>query len=180
MLSHLILETSIQTAIWQVGDYHFDRAHYHAETEQSDFMLSSNSQKLILKQVQVTDKTIAFVLGRNPFEVSMEQYGSALHLFHNYYFKNNCWNDLQINDLLQIQGEKRWQFNELLTRKIKAMKDEEIDCSNASAFITQVENRFMLTKDGVDFCFDSKKDSGGFAIVSFTWAELEGFLKMRI
>jgi folate-binding Fe-S cluster repair protein YgfZ len=84
---------------------------------------------------------------------------------------------LQINDLLQIQGEKRWKFNELLTRKIKALKDEEIDCSNTSAFVAQVENRFMLTKTGVDFCFDSQKQGRQFAIISLTWAELEGFLK---
>jgi hypothetical protein len=66
-----------------------------------------------------------------------------------------------------------------LTKKVKALKDEEIDCSNAAAFIAQVENRFMLKKEGIDFCFESNKNRQNFVVVSFSWAELEGYLKMR-
>jgi WG containing repeat len=168
-LWHLLLEKMLDEAVWRVGSIFYDRADYFAEYKMSYFN-RKDYEKYKVDTLVGTEKTLSVV-----FQNSYNKYQ-----FNSFYFKNNRWNDLQINDLLQIQGEKRWQFNELLTRKIKAMKDEEIDCSNASAFIAQVENRFMLTKDGVDFCFDSKKDRGGFAIVSFTWAELEGFLKMRI
>ena len=118
--------------------------------------------------------TIAFVL-------IQEQYSSDRDFrFYNFYRRNNRWEELKINDLLQIQGEKRWLMNDLITKKVKALKDQQIDCSNASAFITTVENRFMLTKDGIDFCFDSTENSREFVVISFTWAELSPFLKLKI
>ena len=60
------------------------------------------------------------------------------------------------------------------------LKDAQIDCSNTSAFITTVENRYMLTKEGIDFCFNSTENRGEFVIISFTWAELKPFLKMKM
>jgi hypothetical protein len=167
---HLLLENKLKDAVWRVGDFNFDHAIIYSKSQQTYHNLKDYSE-FRLNRLLASDKTIAFCF-------KMEQ--RPIYTFHNYYFKNNRWNDLQINNLLQIQGEKRWQFNELLTRKVKALKDEEIDCSNASAFIAQVENRFMLTKDGIDFCFDSKKENSQFAIISFSWAELEGYLKMRL
>ncbi len=126
------------------------------------------------RRIKVADSTMAFVLKH--YHASYSGYLK----FYNFYRKNNRWEELNINDLLQVQGEKRWLLNDLMTKKIKALKDQEIDCSNASAFITTVENRFMLTKTGVDFCFDSTKGGRDFVVVSFTWAELTPFLKMRI
>ena len=126
------------------------------------------------KLITVADSTIAFVL-------IQEQYSSDRDFrFYNFYRRNNRWEELKINDLLQIQGEKRWLMNDLITKKVKALKDQQIDCSNASAFITTVENRFMLTKDGIDFCFDSTENSREFVVISFTWAELSPFLKLKI
>jgi hypothetical protein len=124
--------------------------------------------------ITVTDSTIAFAL-----RLTHNTREDALP-FYNFYRKNNRWEELKINDVLQIQGDKRWLINDLITKKVKALKDQQIDCSNASAFITTVENRFMLTKDGVDFCFESTGGGGDFVVISFTWAELKPFLKMRI
>lgn len=100
--------------------------------------------------------------------------------FHNFYRRNNRWEALILNDLLNIQGEKRNVFNEALIKKVKALKDAKIDCSNTSGFITAVENRFMLTKQGVDFCFNSEENDENLVIVSFTQAELMPFLKMSV
>jgi hypothetical protein len=126
------------------------------------------------ERVVVADKTMAFVL------VEDRSKHQERTIFYNFYSKNNRWNELQINDLLNIQGEKRWLMNDFITKKVKAMKDQQIDCSNASAFITTVENRWQLTKDGVDFCFDATGYRHDFAVISFTWAELSPFLKLRI
>jgi hypothetical protein len=82
--------------------------------------------------------------------------------------------------LLDIQGAKRWQMNDLVTQKVKALRDATIDCSNVSAFITQVENQWMLTKEGVDFCFHSSESYQKFEVISVSWAELKPFLKMRM
>jgi hypothetical protein len=166
-LWHLLLDKMLDYAIWQVGNIYYDRVNYFADKKLTYLDKNKYKEFDIISSIKATDKTFSFAL-RN---------ASEIYRFHSLYLKNNRWNDLQINDLLQIQGEKRWKFNELLTRKIKALKDEEIDCSNTSAFVAQVENRFMLTKTGVDFCFDSQKQGRQFAIISLTWAELEGFLK---
>jgi hypothetical protein len=125
-------------------------------------------------RVALGDSTVSFVLLKRTYDYN------NINTFHNFYRFNNRWEELQINDLLQIQGEKRWQINDLITKKVKALKDQQIDCSNASAFITTVENRWMLTKDGIDFCFDSSDNGREFVIISFTWAELAPFLKMKI
>lgn len=100
--------------------------------------------------------------------------------FYNFYRRNNRWEELTINDLLNIQGDKRWLINDLITRKVKALKDQQIDCSNTSAFITTVENRWQLQKEGIDFCFDSTVGGQKFVVVSFSWAELLPFLKLRV
>jgi hypothetical protein len=131
------------------------------------------------KKVIVEDKTISFIL-----EKEGRRYNNA-PIFYNFYQRNNRWEELEINDLLQIQGEKRWQMNDLITKKVKALKDQQIDCSNVEAFIKTVENRWMLTKSGIDFCFDSTGDNGvfdggNFVVVSLTWSELAPFLKMKI
>ncbi len=51
---------------------------------------------------------------------------------------------------------------------------------NTSAFITTVENRCMLTKEGIDFCFDSTKYGSELVVIAFNWGELKPFLKMKI
>jgi hypothetical protein len=134
------------------------------------------------RKIIVEDKTVSFIIE------SKVELGHTPPVFYNFYYRNNRWQELQINDLLQIQGEKRWQMNDLITKKVKALKDQQIACSNASAFITTVENRWMLTKNGIDFCFDSIIRGNGFNIfnegdyvsISITWAELAPFLKMKI
>jgi hypothetical protein len=119
---------------------------------------------------------VAFILNKK------RAYGSERFSFSNFYKKNNLWQELKINDLLSIQGEKYALLNGLLIQKIKALHDAEIDCRDTSIFLETVENRFLLTKDGVDFHFDSQKQGNDekFVIVSFTWAELQPFLKMRL
>ena len=122
----------------------------------------------------VEENTVAFCWQKD------QVYSKDGQEFYNFYRRNNRWEALIINDLLNIQGEKRGLFNDFLIKKVKALKDAQIDCSNTSGFITAVENRFMLTKQGVDFCFNSEEGSDDLVIVSFTWAELTPFLKMSI
>jgi hypothetical protein len=168
-LWHLILEKRLNAAIWKVNDFNFERS-YSFTKDNISYSNLEDYNKTKIQRITTSDKTLAFAF-------STDYRGDY---FYNFYQRNNRWNDLTINDLLNIQGDKRWQFNDLLMRKVKAMKDEEIDCSNTSALVTQVENRFMLTREGVDFCFVSLKNSSNFAIVSFSWVELEPFLKMRL
>lgn len=177
-LWHLMIEKTQDDIFWQTTDIKIERSKQHTGIYYNEYRSCTtgrvddeNRRLNDARRFIVSDKTLAFVLGKDYF---------AEKRFFNFYYKNNRWNELTINDLLQVQGEKRWQLNDLLIQKIKQLKDEEIDCSNMSAFIGQVENRFMLTEKGVDFCFESNKNRRSFAVVAFTWAELQPFLKMRL
>jgi WG containing repeat len=122
-----------------------------------------------LTRVSIGDSTIAF----GWVTLSADNF-----VTHNFKRRNGRWEELKINDLLNIRGEKYLLFNDYLTRKIKALKDASIDCSNSNSFLKQVENRFMLTDKGIDFCFESTDGlGGGLVVVSFTWDELKAYLK---
>ena len=153
----------IERANLKVNDFFYTRSHY------------TNSQIAHYSiRVTASANTYAFVFSDN------EYFNANSYKFYNFHYKNNRWEELQINDILQIQGDKRWLFNDLITKKVKALKDQQIDCSNTAAFVTTVENRFMLTKEGIDFCFNSTEGNEKLVIISFIWAELQPFLKMKI
>jgi hypothetical protein len=127
------------------------------------------------ERIVASEKTVSFVLSNR----NGVYYGASRYGFHNFYKKDNRWNELTINDLLFVQGEKRVLLNDLLIQKVRALKGVDIDCSNTAGFIDAVENRFILTPEGVDFNFWVEKGRDTFVPVSFTWAELQPFLKMR-
>jgi WG containing repeat len=173
---HLMLEKVQDDALWQSIDFKIERStqdigvfYNLQQTCMSGVLDEEGKRHYAGEKIIASDSMVAFALKK----------GYRIPFFFNFHYKNNRWNEVTINDVLMIQGEKRWLFNDLLTRKVKALKDEEIDCSNASAFIAQVENRFMLKKEGIDFCFQSNKNGDDFVVVSFSWAELQPYLKMR-
>jgi hypothetical protein len=177
ILWNLLLEKSLHLTIVNASDTHIPRTQLKAANYYfSNMSKSKTDVQLSLNSIVVTEKTMAFSSRKNDYSAINN------HQFYNFYRRDNRWEELQINDLLQVQGEKRWLLNDLITKKVKALKDQQIDCSNASAFIAQVENKFMLTQEGVDFCFNSTGNiyAGEFVNVSFTWAELTPFLKIKI
>jgi WG containing repeat len=174
-LWNLLLEKCLPQTIHTASDVVIERAF----TKLSSYFCSGrmdggHEHQATPRRIVANDTTIAFALQQK------DSYQAENVHFYNFYRRNNRWEELKINDLLAIQGEKRQQINDLITQKVKALKDQQIDCSNVSAFITTVENRWLLTKEGIDFCFDSTGGGGEFVIVSFTWAELKPFLKLRI
>jgi hypothetical protein len=172
-LWNLMLEKTLPTTIGTASDLSIERG----EKVNAEFVrITENTARWVyeIQKISVADSTIGFVFRDNNYDDGEHQF------FYNFYRRNARWEELKINDLLTIQGEKRWQFNEFLTQKIKALKDVSIDCSNASAFISQVENRFLLTQNGLDFCFQAKDSESEFVVVSFSWNELKPYLKMQI
>ncbi len=174
-LWNLMLEKCLAYTIATASDVQIPRSHFQ---ENASYMSKTGFDNDVKQrypiQIIVADKTIAFSLGENSYVNSELDY-------YNFYRRDNRWEELQLNDLLQIQGEKRQKINDLITKKVKALQDVQLDCSNASSFITQVENKWLLTKDGIDFCFVSDgSGSKQLVIISFTWAELKSFLKVKI
>jgi hypothetical protein len=125
-------------------------------------------QFLQLKRLAITDKTIAFTW--------TDSDGTDTKYF-NFKKQNDRWTEKNLYDILDLQGEKRWALNDLLNKKIKALKDVSIDCSNSGAFIKQAEEAFLLTEKGIDFCFVSDDYENNLVVIPFDWAELKPFLK---
>jgi hypothetical protein len=175
-LWHLILEKTHGQMMWQSHTVNVQRGQsnigmYYMMYRSCGTGILSEEEKLAHtgRYALASDKTLSFALNKYG-------YGYYTPSFYNFYYKNNRWNELTINDLLSIEGEKQVQLNDLLIQKVKALKDVEIDCSNTANFVGQVKNQFMLTKEGINFHFNQNDK----AIVSFTWAELQPFLKMRL
>jgi hypothetical protein len=173
-LWNLLLDKLPTKGVYTINDVKIPRVEARVSDVFFSFQNYPKDYQNTPKRICVTARTIAFVMS------SPSSYYQLNSSFYNFYRRNNRWEELKINDLLQIQGDKRWQINDLISQKVKALKDKEIDCSNTAAFITKVENRFMLTEKGIDFCFNSTDYNGGFVIVSFTWEELSPFLKLKI
>jgi hypothetical protein len=172
-LWNLMLEKTLPTTIGNASDLSIERAEKSNE-EFVNITESTANWVYHIQRISVADSTIGFVFRDNNYDEGNHQF------FYNFYRRNARWEELKINDLLNIQGEKRGLFNEFLSQKIKALKDVSIDCSNSSSFISQVENRFLLTQKGVDFCFESAESENDFVIVSFSWNDLKPYLKMQI
>ena len=181
-VSNMILEKIQDNVLWRANDVKIERnkrnaGKYYIEHRISHGTGRSSEEEMRsyrCHRVIASEKSVSFILGK------FAEYYQDNYLFSNFYRKDNRWNELKINDLLFLQGEKRGQFNDFLIQKVRALQDADIDCSNTLAFVSTVENRFLLTNDGVDFHFSSHKDHRDFVIVSFTWAELQPFLKMRL
>jgi hypothetical protein len=175
VLWNLLLDKTRKSSIITAGDLAIERV---ASRASASFFYwdARNKQDIDYEhyKINVEANTMSFILDKKGYSEDNRRH------FYSFYRRNNRWEDLQINDLLNIQGEKRWLMNDLITKKVKALKDQQIDCSNASAFITTVENRFMLTKEGVNFYFNSTSGGETFVVISFTWAELSPFLKMKL
>jgi WG containing repeat len=174
-LWNLMLEKTLGWQIVTAGDVQIPRIATNATTN-FQFNIPNFKQNLQAspKKIVVTDSTIAFAW------LSQESLMKEKPSFYNFYLRNGTWEELLTNDVLNIQGEKRWLMNDKLTKKIKALKDANIDCTNGESFVAQVESRWLLTKTGIDFCFDDQKNRGQFVVISFSWAELKEFMKIKI
>ena len=170
-LMNLILEELLPNMVDNAQNMKIERSPLVAK---ADFIKTYgrgvNTTDLNLKHLAVTDKYISFVYQGFRFNL--------LGKSRNFQKINNRWEKRTLYDIIDLRGEKREQLNSLMTQKIRALKDKAINCSN-SDFLKQVDNRFVLTEQGIDFCFESADGFGNdLVIVSFTWAELKPFLKL--
>ncbi len=167
VLKNLIFEKSLSNWIFKANDLNIPRISIKETAQFLEYERNYNPSIEPLR-VSITDSLIGFAL----------RYRNTN--FYNFHLHNNIWTEIKPNTLLNLVGEKRQQMNDLLIKKVKALKDVKIDCTNISEFVTQVENCFIVTKDGLDFCFHEQDRKETLVPVSFTWAELQPFLKMKI
>ena len=166
-LMNLILEKSFSNMINNAQDMQIERSPFVAKADFIKTYSKEINTYLYLEQLVITDKFISF---------AYQDFGFRLKNSHNFQKINNRWEKRTLYDIIDLLGEKREQLNGLMAQKIRALKDKTINCSN-SDFLKQVENCFVLTEQGIDFCFESSESNSQLVIVSFTWAELKPFLK---
>jgi WG containing repeat len=132
---------------------------------------------LEVAHVNVFDSIISFAKGH----IWSESKPISIDKSFNYHYQNGRWQDIKLKDLLFLQSEKRQKLNNIVAQKIKNLQDAFIDCSDPSNFLKQVEDKWLVNKEGVSFYFDSRKDSFTRSkIVLLTWEELSPFLKIKI
>ncbi|MBL7816773.1 MAG: WG repeat-containing protein [Saprospiraceae bacterium] len=168
-LLNLLLQKCQSEVIHKASKMKIERTYLNADASFVHYLGSEQTENLyILKRISIFDKHISFAVITNYLGTD----------FINFKLENGRWTEKNLYQILDLQADKRWALNDLLTQKIRALKDKTIDCSNSSAFITQVEKRFNLTENGIDFCFEQENAyDGSFVVISLTWAELAPFVR---
>jgi WG containing repeat len=174
-LWNLILDKHRSVMIFTANDVNITRLRNQVNHEfyYSFSRRSADENYWYIENVNITKNTISFTSNK------MNRVSSDF-IFHNFYQRNNRWEDIKIQEILNNQGENRWKMNDLIIKKVKALEKADIDCSNPEAFVTRVENNFLLTPEGIDFYFLSYNYNAPLEKISITWAELKPFLRMKM
>lgn len=91
--------------------------------------------------------------------------------------KNGQWEKITLADVLQLTLTNRPQINDMLGRKIQALKDKDIDCGNTASFLERSENTCFMTEKGISFYFQNKGSNYDLIPIDLTWQELKAFVK---
>lgn len=168
MLLNLLLQKNLNYVLNKAQNFNIPRSYSKVDGHFFYYDNSSSKRVIVLKRLAVAANTISFTWSDADYSDSK---------FYNFKKINDRWVERSLYDILDLQSEKLWALNDLLTKKIKALKDISIDCSNSSAFVKQIENSFMLTEKGIDFCFESDNYGDQLVVIPFTFEELKPFLR---
>ena len=106
----------------------------------------------------------------------------------NYLLKDSIWEELRLEDVLNLTPISISKLNTLLTNKIKELKKEDLDCGNGLSFFEISRNICSINQDGLAFYFNRKEGRYGrqkygsdwnHVPVLLTWKELEPFIKNK-
>jgi hypothetical protein len=68
-----------------------------------------------------------------------------------------------------------------LVKKIRQLKDADIDCSNLADLVDRTQAQFSVSETGITFSLDARQGYRlSFASVVFSWEEVKPFLKMPL
>ncbi len=95
----------------------------------------------------------------------------------NYRRRNGAWQQVRINEVLNLTMDNPLKINDLLGKKIQTLKDEDIDCGLAASFLDRSVDKALLTERGINFYFSGKNRYNWSIPVELTWEELKPFLK---
>jgi WG containing repeat len=107
-------------------------------------------------------------------------------VFHNIAKGENGWYNIELNDILNVNRDNSLLINELLSQKIKLLKNENIDCSNPTIYFERSKDLFFVKEKGLEFYLPRQMEAntysgGGWNHVPLllTWDELKPFIKKK-
>jgi WG containing repeat len=136
-----------------------------------------------LLHIQGTKKHLSFILGddenRSPRSCGNRSYNYKAYN----YIQNEIgeWNEVHLEDLLNLTADNSFKINQLIINKIKDLKDADIDCSNSATYFEQVKDKCYLYPEGIKFFLShnwwyiDRTDRS--VQVLLTWEELKKFIK---
>ena len=98
------------------------------------------------------------------------------------------WAETSLSDWLKLTETNKKALNSLIFQKIKALKGENIDCSNGSSFYETAQNLYFIKTKGVaffvprqysDYGRERSKREWNHAEILLTWDELKEMLLKR-
>jgi hypothetical protein len=63
--------------------------------------------------------------------------------------------------LLNLSTPNIIKINTLLSKKIKGLKNEDLDCGNGLSFFVAARNLIFITGKGLSFHYERKQDTNG-------------------
>jgi WG containing repeat len=106
--------------------------------------------------------------------------------FYNVLKGENGIENIELEDILNINKNNALKLNELLIQKVKALKNEKIDCSNPSIFFEETKRLFFAKDEGLIFYLSRNLKEGWYygehwnnVPLLLTWEELKPFLKKK-
>jgi hypothetical protein len=94
--------------------------------------------------------------------------------FVNYVFKKDHWELLNNRLFFTFDEAKRTDLYNLLVKKVRQLKNADIDCVNSNALIEQAHTQFLITADGINVYLNGKEMHHDKTIISLLWSELKG------
>jgi hypothetical protein len=107
-------------------------------------------------------------------------------VFNNIAKGENGWENIELNDILNVNRDNSLLINELLNQKIKLLKNENIDCSNPTVYFERSKDLFFVKEKGLEFYLPRQMEANTYSGTGWnhvplllTWEELKPFLKKK-
>jgi WG containing repeat len=131
------------------------------------------------------ERSIGFILGdsENRMPRSCGNRGYDYKAYNYLKNENGEWDEVTINDLLNLNPDNRFKINQLIIEKIRNLKDANIDCADSGSYFEQNKDKFYVYPEGLNFFlsrswFYNYPDSNNIEIL-LTWDELKPYLKKK-
>ena len=165
---HYLLQTQIKTDIKRGQDRLIERATGFKTYEYHDDPSGEWQEPDVFHYLFADSLHIGFVFTNEML---------AQPDFRNYGKTKTGWQQRQLSDILNLNGDNTLKINVLMQQKLRQLSNKEIDCGDSSSFAERARETFLTNSEGILFYFKSPHGDNNFNYVPIllTWAELQAF-----